>query len=79
MREQALLPTNMKAQMPHIYRLWKLCDEGRKDWWSGGVGNQPHLLMLEFGACRSALANFQETLRNKERILGNPVKPTKMV
>ena len=79
MRKQALLPTNMKAQMPRVYRLFKLCDDGRKNWWPGGVGDQPHLLMLEFSACRNALGQFQSTLRNKERILGNPSKPPKLV
>ena len=62
MRSKALLPTNMKAERPEVYRLWRLCKTQDKLFWDGGIGNQPHILMMEFAICERARDAFDESL-----------------
>ena len=69
MRKEALLPANQEAEMPEPYRMWRVCQDWGTLWWDGGIGAQPHLLMLEFSTCQAASAEFQSMLANMERIL----------
>lgn len=69
MRKQALIPTNMDAEMPEVYRLWRTCKEWNTPWWDGGLAAQPRLLMLEFSVCAAAHRDSQGDLANIERIL----------
>ena len=69
MRKEALLPANLEAEMPEVYRTWKTCKEWGVLWWEGGLAAQPHLLMLEFSVCQNASTEFQDQLINMERIL----------
>ena len=68
LRREALMPGNMKAEMPEPYRLWRACERHNKLFWDGGIADQPHILMMEFSACERATQSFQkhiEKLRTK--------------
>ena len=55
--EGKILHLNMAAEMPEVYRLWRMCKD--RDYWSGGVSGQPHILMMEFQACERAFRQVQ--------------------
>ena len=58
-----------KAEMPEVYRLWRMCQNNNSLWWPGGMANQPHLLMMEFVVCNNVRQQFQADLINMEKIL----------
>jgi len=63
-----LMPA-LKAEMPPVYRLWRLCQDNNTLWWSGGMAAQPHILMMEFEVCKQAHANFLEYAADVQRIV----------
>lgn len=69
MRECGLLPQESEAEMPEPYRLWRACQRHDTLWWSGGISNQPYIMMLEFQACEYARAIFDEQVKNYQDIL----------
>lgn len=71
MRETGLVPQKPGAEMPEPYRIWLSCQQHDTLWWSGGVSNQPHIMMLEFQACKLARSTFDEQLDNYRDILNN--------
>lgn len=69
MRQFALTPQNPEAQMPEPYRIWLQCRANDTLWWSGGIADQPHILMREFNRCRIAEKIFGEQLENYRAII----------
>lgn len=70
-RKKAMVP-RLDAEMPEAYRLWRTCDKYRTLFWPGGLGNQPHILMLEFSVCNAAYLNYHQ----RNPALGNlPAEP----
>jgi hypothetical protein len=69
MRQFALVPANANAQMPEPYRIWTQCKSNDMLWWSGGIADQPHILMREFNRCRIAEKIFGEQLENYRAIM----------
>lgn len=70
LRKAGLNPLNPDAEMPEAYRLWRTCERHDTLWWSGGISNQPHVMMLEFSACEMASNTFDDQLANIKKILG---------
>lgn len=69
MRKKGLLPQNAGAEMPEPYRIWLQCKAHDTLWWSGGISNQPHILMREFNVCRIAENIFKDQLKNYASII----------
>jgi|AACY02.18.fsa_nt_gi hypothetical protein len=69
MRQFALVPKNQSAEMPEPYRIWLQCRANDTLWWSGGIADQPHVLMREFNRCRIAESIFREQLENYKAIM----------
>ena len=58
LRANAILPEDLKAEMPEVYRLWRTCKRWNHLYWPGGIANQPHILMLEFAICEKTKDDF---------------------
>jgi hypothetical protein len=69
MRKKGLTPMKPDAEMPEPYRLWKACERHNTLWWSGGISNQPYVMMREFAVCEIADRQFDEQLENYREIL----------
>ena len=69
LRQNGLIPSKPDAEMPEPYRIWKTCQRHDTLWWSGGISNQPHIMMLEFAVCEIADDAFDNQLRNIKNIL----------
>jgi hypothetical protein len=69
MRKEGLMPANPEAKMPEPYRIWRICQQHNTLWWSGGISNQPYIMMLEFDVCAAASADFDEQTENYRRII----------
>lgn len=69
LRQKGLLPQEPDAKMPEPYRLWKACEQHNTLWWSGGISNQPYIMMREFDACQAATRVFETQVENYRRIL----------
>jgi hypothetical protein len=69
MRAEGLMPLKSDASMPEPYRIWRACQRHRTLWWSGGISNQPYIMMLEFAVCETASADFDKQLGNYKAIL----------
>jgi len=69
MRKAGLMPIEPNAEMPEPYRLWKTCKRHNTLWWSGGISNQPYVMMREFAVCEIASSQFDEQLDNYREIL----------
>lgn len=69
MRQQGLIPLELDAEMPEPYRLWKTCERHNTLWWSGGISNQPYVMMREFAVCEIASSEFEEQIGNYRKIL----------
>ena len=52
--EGKILHLNMAAEMPEVYRLWRMCKDSNVLFWPGGMADQPRILMMEFQACERA-------------------------
>jgi hypothetical protein len=53
-RMEGRMPINMAAEMPEVYRLWRMCKDTGMPFWDGGFADQPRILMMEFQACERA-------------------------
>ena len=53
-RMEGRIPINMAAEMPEVYRLWRMCKDSNVLFWPGGMADQPRILMMEFQACEHA-------------------------
>ncbi len=69
MRQKGLLPQEQDSKMPEPYRIWQACERHNALWWSGGVSNQPYVMMQEFAACQIAQDTFDRQVANYKRIL----------
>lgn len=69
MRRKGLSPLKPDAEMPEPYRLWRACERHNTLWWSGGISNQPYIMMREFAACEVASDIFDDQLANMREIL----------
>ncbi len=58
-RMEGKMPINMAAEMPEVYRLWRVCKDNNALYWPGGLSSQPHVLMMEFQACERATRQVQ--------------------
>ena len=58
-RMEGRIPINMAAEMPEVYRLWRMCKDSNALYWPGEMSGQPHILMMEFQACERAFKQVQ--------------------
>ena len=54
----AIFPNGEPDGVPDVYLMYRDCVDWGRLWWDGGIADQPHLLMLEFSACRAAEHDF---------------------
>lgn len=69
MNKHALIPAASDAPMPPVYRLWRLCEDNKARWWTGGMANQPQFLMMQFDVCRRAQTAFDKYLARVQTII----------
>ena len=69
LRQVGLTPSKPNAEMPEPYRLWRACQRHNSMWWSGGVSNQPYIMMHEFATCEIASNIFDEQIQNYREII----------
>lgn len=50
--QEAFFPQGEPPQMPEVYYRYKQVESYQLAWESGGLGDQPHLMMMEFDACQ---------------------------
>jgi hypothetical protein len=70
-RQMALRPPD--AEYPEILTELRRYENGHL-YWPGGIGNQPHFLLLEFGACKRGRGQALEEIANMENLI-NGSKP----
>jgi hypothetical protein len=56
--QAALFPKGEPDGVPDVYLMYRDCVDWGRLWWEGGMADQPHFLMLEFTACRTAEREF---------------------
>ncbi len=56
--QEALFPNGQPDGVPDCYLMYRDCADWGRLWWEGGLADQPHFLMLEFTACRTAEREF---------------------
>ena len=61
--------------MPEVYWEYKQCQMWQRPYYDGALADQPHLLMLEFTACRSAEADWEV---EKQPLYEFHIKPKKL-
>ncbi len=55
---EAVFPNGKPDGVPDCYLMYQDCVDWGRLWWDGGMADQPHFLMLEFTACRTAEREF---------------------
>ncbi len=55
---EAVFPNGKPDGVPDCYLMYRDCVDWGRLWWDGGMADQPHFLMLEFTACRTAEREF---------------------
>lgn len=69
LRQSGLVPSKPDADMPEPYRIWKSCQRNNALWWSGGISNQPYVMMHEFAVCEIASNIFEKQVENYREII----------
>lgn len=67
LRQKALVPTGQPEEMPEPYRLWLRCKRMGKLPLSGGILEQPAIMMLEFDVVETVIEGFKD---ERQRMLG---------